>query len=182
MSTIKPFQIFDILDYNNINLDILTETFNVGFYGKYIAKWPEFCISIKNHFGNFQGYLLGKIEGEKANNNKQNWHGHISAITVAPEYRRQGVARFLMNYIEDVTNSQNGWYVDLFVRPSNKIAVLMYQNFGYEIYQTVYQYYSGQNGKCEDAYDMRKSMLRDKQKLKQKPTGKVIKPEDLEFN
>ncbi|CAD8145684.1 unnamed protein product [Paramecium octaurelia] len=58
----------------------------------------------------------------------------------------------------------------------------MYSNFGYEIYQTVYQYYSSQNGKYEDAFDMRKSMLRDKQKLKQKPTGKVIKPEDLEFN
>lgn len=26
MSTIKPFDIFDILHYNNINLDILTET------------------------------------------------------------------------------------------------------------------------------------------------------------
>ncbi|CAD8145682.1 unnamed protein product [Paramecium octaurelia] len=47
MSTIKPFQIFDILDYNNINLDILTETFNVGLYGKYIAKWPEFVFPSK---------------------------------------------------------------------------------------------------------------------------------------
>ena len=53
MSTIKAFNIFDILDYNNVNLDILTETFNVSFYGKYISKWPEYCISIKNHFGGF---------------------------------------------------------------------------------------------------------------------------------
>lgn len=88
MSTIKAFNIFDILDYNNVNLDILTETFNVSFYGKYISKWPEYCISIKNHFGAFQGYLLGKVEGDKDNNEKKNWHGHISAITVAPEYRR----------------------------------------------------------------------------------------------
>ena len=29
---------------------------------------------------------------------------------------------------------------------------------------------------------MRKSMSRDKDKLLYKPTGKVIKPEDLEFN
>lgn len=29
---------------------------------------------------------------------------------------------------------------------------------------------------------MRKSMCRDKGKLKQKPTNKVIKPEELEFN
>lgn len=53
MSTIKPFKIFDMLTYNNINLDILTETFNISFYGKYIAKWPEYCISIFNPIGNF---------------------------------------------------------------------------------------------------------------------------------
>ena len=28
MVTIRPFNIFDTLDYNNINLDILTETVN----------------------------------------------------------------------------------------------------------------------------------------------------------
>ena len=40
-----------------------------------------------------------------------------------------------MKYIEDVTTKyHNGYYVDLFVRPSNKVAVDMYKNFGYEIY------------------------------------------------
>lgn len=32
MSTIKPFNIFDMLDYNNINLDILTETVIICIY------------------------------------------------------------------------------------------------------------------------------------------------------
>lgn len=165
MSTIRPFRIFDLLEFNNINLDILTETFNVNFYGKYIIKWPEYCISILNCSGRFQGYLLGKVEGDKNSTQNKNWHGHISAITVAPEYRKQGVARFLMKYIEEVTQTQhNGWFVDLFVRPSNKIAVEMYTNFGYEIYQTVYQYYSSADSKNENAYDMRKSMPRDKNK------------------
>jgi N-terminal acetyltransferase B complex catalytic subunit len=53
MATVKPFRMFDLLNYNNINLDILTETFNISFYGKYLIKWPEYCISILNHFGNF---------------------------------------------------------------------------------------------------------------------------------
>jgi N-terminal acetyltransferase B complex catalytic subunit len=88
-----------------------------------------------------------------------------------------------MNYIEDVTAKiHNGWYVDLFVRPSNSVAVRMYRNFGYDVYQTVYQYYSSASGKYEDAYDMRKSMPRDKLKVKQKPTGQTIQPRDLEFN
>lgn len=83
---------------------------------------------------NHENEVLGKVEGDNVEG-KSNWHGHISAITVAPEYRKQGVARFLMNYIEDVTAKvHNGWFVDLFVRPSNSVAVRMYRNFGYEVY------------------------------------------------
>jgi N-terminal acetyltransferase B complex catalytic subunit len=40
--------------------------------------------------------------------------------------------------------------VDLFVRPSNRVAVGMYKSFGYDVYQAVNKYYSG--GKSEDAY------------------------------
>ncbi|CAM6005412.1 unnamed protein product [Sphagnum balticum] len=35
-----------MLHYNNINLDILTETFNSYFYAKYLIKWPEYCVSL----------------------------------------------------------------------------------------------------------------------------------------
>ena len=51
MATIRPFSLFDMLDYNNINLDILTETFNSSFYGKYISKWSEFCYTMVNFTG-----------------------------------------------------------------------------------------------------------------------------------
>ena len=33
---------------------------------------------------NIQGYLLGKVEGVKDNELIKDWHGHVSAITVAP--------------------------------------------------------------------------------------------------
>ena len=29
------------------------------------------------------------------------WHGHVSAISVAPEFRRTGVANRLMEYLEE---------------------------------------------------------------------------------
>ena len=57
MATIKPFSIFDMLKYNNINLDILTETFGTYFYGKYITIWPENCLTILNCTGNIQTYM-----------------------------------------------------------------------------------------------------------------------------
>eukprot|EP01017_Pseudomicrothorax_dubius_P002634 TRINITY_DN10167_c0_g1_i1.p1 TRINITY_DN10167_c0_g1~~TRINITY_DN10167_c0_g1_i1.p1 ORF type:complete len:184 (+),score=10.28 TRINITY_DN10167_c0_g1_i1:122-673(+) len=183
MTTIRPFSIFDLLKFNRINLDLLTETFNVSFYGKYISKWPEYCVTLLSSTGALQAYLLGKVEGDRNNNVKRNWHGHVTAITVAPYARRLGLATFLMDYLEKVTIQQHdGWYVDLFVRPSNKVAVGMYRSFGYDVYQTVNKYYSSASGKSEDAYDMRKSMPRDVSKALMKATGKKIEPNELEFH
>jgi N-terminal acetyltransferase B complex catalytic subunit len=91
MATIRPFSIYDLLEYNNINLDVLTETFGVSFYGKYIAKWPEYCVTMFNSTEVIFGYLLGKVEGDQFNDVKKNWHGHVTAVTVAPVARRQGI-------------------------------------------------------------------------------------------
>lgn len=48
MSTLKRFSLFDTFEYSYTNLDILTETFSDDFYGKYIIKWPEYCVTITN--------------------------------------------------------------------------------------------------------------------------------------
>lgn len=58
MTTIQEFSVLDLLEYNDINLDILTETFGVGFYGKYIARWPDFCISMLNNTGSIFAYRI----------------------------------------------------------------------------------------------------------------------------
>ena len=44
----------------------------------------------------------------------------------------------------------NCFFVDLFVRASNKLAQMMYGNLGYTVYRQVLGYYSGENS--EDAY------------------------------
>lgn len=97
-------------------------------------------------------------------------------MTVAPEARMQGMARILMNYLEKVTIKDKGWFVDLFVRPSNNVAVKMYKSMGYDLYRIVDRYYSSLRGTHEDAYDMRKSMPRDVDRVTSKPTGKKIQP------
>lgn len=45
------------------------------------------------------GYVMGKAEG-----NDKNWHGHVTALTVAPEFRRMGLAAQLMNILEEVSD------------------------------------------------------------------------------
>lgn len=80
---------------------------------------------------------MGKSEGEG-----KSWHGHVTALTVAPAYRRLGVARRLMKRLEEESETGEMYFVDLFVRQSNEQAIKMYQSMGYSIYRTVLDYYS----------------------------------------
>ena len=59
------------------------------------------------------------------------------------------------------------FFVDLFVRVSNSVAIKMYELLGYTVYRKVLQYYSGETD--EDAFDMRKALSRD-------PEGKSVVP------
>ncbi len=118
---------------------------------------------------------MGKAEGRK-----KNWHGHVTAVTVAPEYRRLGLARQLMELLESVSeNIYNGYFVDLFVRKSNAVAINMYTSFGYSIYRTVLEYYSGVDS--EDAYDMRKALKRDVTKASIIPLTRPVSADEAEL-
>lgn len=59
-----------------------------------------------------------------------------------------------MDELERVTNSvYGGYFVDLYVRVSNEIAVRMYEGMGYTVYRRVVEYYSAGLGEIEeDAY------------------------------
>ncbi len=107
----------DLFRFNNVNLDVLTETFNMPFYLQYMSKWPElFTVATSPHDDSIMGYMIGKSEGRG-----RLWHGHVSAVTVAPNYRRLGLARTLMEDLEDTSSSvYNAYFVDLFVRSSNR--------------------------------------------------------------
>lgn len=47
-----------------------------------------------------------------------------------------------MNYLERVSENHGGFFVDLFVRSTNKVAIDMYKKFGYDTYRIVNKYYS----------------------------------------
>ncbi|CDH48433.1 n-acetyltransferase 5 [Lichtheimia corymbifera JMRC:FSU:9682] len=176
MSLLRRFKATDLFEFNNVNLDVLTETYNISFYLQYLAQWPDlFCVQMSTH-DRLMGYVMGKAEGTG-----KNWHGHVTAITVAPEYRRLGLADGMMNLLEDVSEkTYNGWFVDLYVRVSNAVAVGMYRKFGYSVYQRVKNYYTGATN--EDAYDMRKPLPRDTKRETVRDNGEkvLVHPEELE--
>ncbi|KAG9510965.1 E3 ubiquitin-protein ligase HECW2, partial [Fragariocoptes setiger] len=163
MTNIRPFRCDDLFELNEVNLDPLTETYGLSFYLQYLAKWPEYFVACENPTGEMMAYIMGKIEGHG-----EYWHGHVTALSVASIYRRNNLAAKLMEELETVSDKQQGYFVDLFVRQSNNIAVSMYERSGYTIYRRVLDYYAGEAAD-EDAYDMRKALSRDVHKKSIKP-------------
>ena len=108
----RRFTCNDLFTFNAVNLDYFTETvnrlgtgcccqslsgcsctakaesecvivqYNLSFYLQYLARWPEYCLVAEGPDQQCMGYILGKAEGEL-----EGWHGHVTAVTVAPESR-----------------------------------------------------------------------------------------------
>ncbi|KAJ3128888.1 N(alpha)-acetyltransferase 20, NatB catalytic subunit [Nowakowskiella sp. JEL0407] len=176
MTSYRRFRADDLFKFNNVNLDPLTETYNFSFYFQYMAQWPDYFKVAESPSGTTMGYIMGKAEGTG-----KLWHGHVTALTVAPEYRRLGLADKFMNFLEEVSEKiYNAYFVDLFVRSSNAIAINMYHKFGYTVYRRVIDYYSGPES--EDAFDMRKALPRDVNKESVVPLTRPVHPDELEWN
>lgn len=82
-------------------MDPFTETYQLNFYWSYISRFPALCALQENASGRVTSYMVGKAEGKR-----KEWHGHISAVTVAPEFRRLGLAKSLMSDIEQTSDKK----------------------------------------------------------------------------
>uniref|UniRef100_A0A1I7XN91 N-alpha-acetyltransferase 20 n=1 Tax=Heterorhabditis bacteriophora TaxID=37862 RepID=A0A1I7XN91_HETBA len=171
MTTMRPFDVMDILRFNNVNLDPMTETYGFNFYLYYLVNWPEYYQVAEHPNGEIMGYsklcsgfivkindrkfvVMGKAEGRE-----ENWHGHVTALSVAPAYRRLGLAAKMVDTLEQISDMKRAYFVDLFVRVSNTVAISMYKALGYVVYREIIDYYTGA---CdENAFDMRKSLSMD---------------------
>ncbi|TFK72730.1 N-acetyltransferase [Pluteus cervinus] len=183
MSVLRPFRASDMFKFGNINLDVWTETYDLGFYLNYLAQWPDLCYVQEAPSGRMMGYVLGRAEGSSLE-----WHAHVTALTVAPEYRRLGLARKMMNVFEMVSDEiYKAFFVDLYVRCANSLAIAMYEGFGYSVYRRVREYYGtlgiGKGGRDEeDAFDMRKPLSRDPNRRSVRSNGREMIVSALEVS
>ena len=176
MATLRPFTTDDLFRFSHVNLDVeFTETYGMNFYLKYLATWPRLVVAVDSPGGRLFAYLLGKVEGVD-----RLWHGHVTALTVAPEFRRLGTARALMGHLDEYSAKANCYFVDLFVRVSNSAAVWFYHKLGYSVYREIEDYYSGLHP--ENAFDMRKALPRDELHASIVPIPYVVGVDDLEFS
>lgn len=131
---------------------------------------------------------MGKVEQDpeflRISENYLPWHGHVTALTIAPQYRRLGIAKTLTAALERGCGNQNAWFVDLFVRAGNATALQMYKGMGYSVFKRVVSYYSDDptgSKVGEDAFDMRKPLKRDRDRIYVRQNGEAFKvhPEDI---
>lgn len=132
---------------------------------------------------------MGKVESSpeayKFSEHYLPWHAHITALTVAPEARRLGIGKILTEQLEAVSDSNDAWFVDLFVRRSNDRAITFYKSMGYSVFRVVKDYYGDHatdpSKTGEDAFDMRKPMRRDtdRQHVREDGEEHEVDPEDV---
>lgn len=164
MTALRAFTPLDLFKMNLTNLDPLTENYDLHFYFQYLAKWPSLFTVAEGQHGEITGYsqsltpplplpfkiprlttqpvnistVMGKVEEDPPylhlTEHYLPWHGHVTALSVAPQYRRLGLAQTLTGALERGCESQKAWFVDLFVREGNETAIGLYKGLGYVFY------------------------------------------------
>ncbi|KAF5014041.1 hypothetical protein F66182_15114, partial [Fusarium sp. NRRL 66182] len=155
MSYIRRMTPMDMFSLNLTNLDALTENYDLGFYLNYLMRWPSLFSVVQDRDAGIVGYskqsppllfhyetrkanyvaiVMGKLEEQPAamrnSEHYTPWHGHITVLTVAPAWRRLGYARRLTESLEHSSDINDAWFVDLYVRATNRVAVDMYKGMG----------------------------------------------------
>ena len=196
MSSLEPFELSDLFKTQNINLDPFTENFPLFFYVEYLILYPNYFFKStettsydnnnNKNDGRISGYIMGKVEGS------QEYHSHISAVTVDKMYRRIKISsdvlldcfKNISDYISKVK------FIDLFVKCDNALALRLYEKIGYQVFRRVVGYYDfngPQNLKRSnddklDAFDMRICLPRDNgESLKNSGKNNRCLAEDVVF-
>ncbi|VDM53074.1 unnamed protein product [Angiostrongylus costaricensis] len=169
---IHTFQVFVFGRFSVRNVKLLRFQYGFNFYLYYLVNWPEYYQVAEHPNGQIMGYIMGKAEGRD-----ENWHGHVTALSVAPDYRRLGLGARMMSTLEHISDMKKAYFVDLFVRVSNHVAITMYEALGYVVYREIIDYYSGPRD--ENAYDMRKALSMDKEKKSMVPLPHPVHSNDI---
>lgn len=122
------------------------ETYDLDTF-HYLLSNPEVVArKVELTDGAMIGFAIGMIEPGGV--------GHVISVGVAPEWRRRGVGRLLMQAIERGFAKRGATICRLEVRTDNEVAQQLYLKLGYVITQRLTGYYA--NG--DDALVMVKTL------------------------
>lgn len=118
-----------------------------SFLYELIENERAFYLTAKNEYGRIMGYVGMWIVFDE---------GHITNLATHPQYRRQGVARKLMDELIAASKERGIRYLTLEVRRTNNEAQELYQKLGFVHMGVRRKYYLDNN---EDALIMWKGPI-----------------------
>lgn len=96
---------------------------------------------VMEHLGEMQAYGIASVSAQE---------GHIMNICVQPDARGAGLGRKLLQALMDYAQEQQADTIFLEVRPSNKSAIRLYRDMGFNEIGVRKDYYPAEQGR-EDA-------------------------------
>ena len=99
----------------------------------FLHPWSEAMFK-EEISGKFAHYRVAEIDG-KAVAYMGMWalsgEGHITNVAVGKNYRRQGIAKALIEHFINIAKDENLEFMTLEVRASNEPAIALYKSFGF---------------------------------------------------
>jgi [ribosomal protein S18]-alanine N-acetyltransferase len=86
---------------------------------------------------------------------------HLDLLAVAPHYRRQGIAKQMLEWLEKCALIAGTFRIALEVRISNRAAQLFYQRMGYHPLSQLPDYYQGIEGALRMGRDLSRQTSND---------------------
>lgn len=140
--SIQLFEEKDLDEVVKINWTCLPENYDNSFFLSLFTHYPKTFVVAKQA-GKVVGYIMCRVETgfSELKRFSLTRKGHIVSVAVLPEYRNKGVASSLL---EDALKGFSEYQVPevfLEVRESNKVAIGLYQKFGFNTTRRIKGYY-----------------------------------------
>lgn len=83
-------------------------------------------------------------------------HAHLNLLAVDPVYRRFGIGRQLIEWLEETARVGGIFFVNLEMRAKNEGALAFYRTLGYQETKYIPGYYSGREAAIGMTHDLRR--------------------------
>ncbi|MDQ6972415.1 MAG: ribosomal protein S18-alanine N-acetyltransferase [Mariprofundaceae bacterium] len=132
LQAIRPASTADIYDVYQLNREAFAESWSVMALGLWQERGDDLDVCYDSE-GRLAAYYLGQDVLDEV---------HIMQLAVAPDYRRCGLARHLMQYKINQKRAAGKASMLLEVRAYNRAAQRLYTGLGFEIVGQRNGYYS----------------------------------------
>ena len=110
-------------------------------------RHPESIVLAARHRGATVGFAVMRYGDDVA---------HLNLLAVEPEHRRHGVARRMVEWLEETALTAGTFIIGLELRATNEAALAFYTQLGYRELGRVTGYYQGVESAIRMARDVRK--------------------------